>query len=68
MVLVHVVVARDQLDFIINPYYLAASLGLDVLLGDVFGLVVEQAMRIPRPSHASHVHFVFRFDCWILCG
>ena len=49
-----------KLDVVCHAQNLPASLSLDVLLGDVLGLVVKQAVRIARPGHATHVDFVTR--------
>ena len=58
----------DELDIIVYTEDLAASLGLDVLLSDIFAFVVEEAMTVSAPSHASHVNFVlfrlFTFLAW----
>ena len=43
--------------FVADSDNLATSLSFYVLLGDVFGLVVEEAMRVSSPSNASHVNF-----------
>lgn len=48
----------DKLDIIVDSQDLASRLRLDVLLGDVLGLVVEEAMRVTRPGDAAHVDLV----------
>ena len=49
-------VAADEFDVVVEPDYLAARVRLDVPLGDLPRLVVEQAMGIAAPGHAAHVH------------
>jgi hypothetical protein len=45
-----------ELHIIVEPDDPSTGKGLDVLLGDVAGLVVEQAVRVTAPGNATHVH------------
>jgi len=45
-----------ELHIIVEPDDPSTGQGLDVLLGDVAGLVVEQAVRVTAPGNATHVH------------
>ena len=49
---------RHKLNIIVDSQDLASSLRLDVLLGNVLRLIIEQTMRITWPSHTSHVNFI----------
>lgn len=37
---------------------LATRLGFDILLGDVFALVIKEAVRVSAPSNTSHIDLV----------
>lgn len=50
----------DKLDIIVDSQYLTASLSFYILLGDVLRLVIEETVRISRPSYAPHVNLVLR--------
>lgn len=45
-----------ELHIIVEPDNPSTGQGLDVLLGDVAGLIVKQAVRVTAPGNATHVH------------
>lgn len=48
-----------KFDIIRNSQYFATSLSFDVFLGDIFGLIIKETMRVSGPGDASHVDFIF---------
>ena len=48
--------STDELDIIVQADDLPTSVGLDVPLCDLAGLIVEETVGVSTPCHTPHVH------------
>lgn len=50
-------VGRNELDIVVEAHDFAGLQGFDVLLVNVAGLIIEEAVRVTGPGNTTHVNF-----------